>query len=101
MVLRITTYWRRERLGIYFQKKLADLSRTKTTVASAFPFFKSQYNNVGLGQNNFVVFPSFLFCPNRFQCKRKIISCPIKIKLVLNLTERFNTNIFLIYSFSA
>ena len=28
---------------------------------------KSQYNNVGLGQNNIVVFPTFLFCPNRFQ----------------------------------
>ena len=30
-------------------------------------YCKSQYNNVGLGQNNIVVFPTFLFCPNRFQ----------------------------------
>ena len=42
-------------------EELADMS------AHVVNYCKSQYNNVGLGQNNIVVFPTFLFCPNRFQ----------------------------------
>ena len=43
------------------------ISNSSHRSLSRMDFCKSQYNNVGLGQNNIVVFPTFLFCPNRFQ----------------------------------